>query len=167
MHNGPVSISQLSINTTVTGSNLIPVYVSDQGDTRRMSITDLQAYLQENLTFTDSASQQSFITQYSAPSTTGFSVEITNGVVGDVQDDNVHLILTPSATFAAGTIVLPADPGVVDRQEVLVNCTQIVTALTIDGNGASAVVGAPTSLSANSFFRLKYDIVLKTWYRVG
>ena len=33
-------------------------------------------------------------------------------------------------------------------------------------NGAT-VTGAPTSLSANGFFRLRFDAVASVWYRVG
>jgi hypothetical protein len=56
---------------------------------------------------------------------------------------------------------------VVDKQEVLVNCTQQVTALTVNGNGAVAVTGEPASLGADDYFRLKYDAIMRTWYRVG
>ena len=37
---------------------------------------------------------------------------------------------------------------------------------TVAGNG-STVNGAPTTLAANSFFRLRFDGVFKAWYRVG
>jgi len=49
---------------------------------------------------------------------------------------------------------------------VLVNCTQAVTTLTINGNGAT-VTGAPTTLAANAFFRLRFEAVAGVWYRVG
>jgi hypothetical protein len=78
----------------------------------------------------------------------------------------VWLILTPVAGYAAGTITLPLSTNVVNKQEILVNCTQAVTTLTINGNGAT-VTGAPTTLAANAFFRLRYDGVTGTWYRVG
>jgi hypothetical protein len=84
-----------------------------------------------------------------------------------VTQDNVHLILTPLAGYAAGTITLPAKATLVDKQEVLVNCTQAVTTLTIGLNGATGAVGAPTTLAANAFFRLMYDAVTSNWYRVG
>ena len=112
-----------------------------------------------NLTFSESGI--SYTTQYAAPSSTGFSVQITDG------SDNIHLILTPVAGYADGEIVLPAVGNVVDKQEVLVNCTQAVTTLVVDGNGAVAVTGEPSGLSANDFFRLKYDLTVQTWYRCG
>ena len=53
-----------------------------------------------------------------------------------------------------------------DGQEVLVTSTQAVTALTVSGNG-STVYGAPSALTANAFFKLRFDGVVKAWYRIG
>ena len=44
--------------------------------------------------------------------------------------------------------------------------TQAVTTLTVSGNGAT-VNGAPAALTANGFFRLRFDGVLGGWYRLG
>jgi hypothetical protein len=60
----------------------------------------------------------------------------------------------------------PGGVGVQDRQELLVNCTQAVTTLAVSGNGAT-VTGAPTTLAANAFFRLRFDQASSVWYRVG
>jgi hypothetical protein len=141
-----------------------PFFSTDDGDARAAALSVLQAYLQANLTFSDSAD---YVSQYAAPSATGFSVTITDGSSDGVTSSNVHLILTPLAGYAAGTIVLPAKAGLVIKQEVLVNCTQSVTALTVSLNGATGAVGAPTTLAANAFFRLKYDAITSNWYRVG
>ena len=102
-----------------------------------------------------------FTTQYAAPDSSGFSVEILGG------SSNIHLILTPTAGFAAETIVLPPVAECPDKMIVLVNCTQDITALTIDGNGATAVIGEPTAMVPNDFFSLKFDLTTTTWYRVG
>lgn len=115
----------------------------------------LADYIQTLITSTDDK-----ISQYSSPSSTGFSVSITNS------SESVWLVLTPTAGFAAGTIVLPAVANCVDKQEIMVNCTQSVTTLTTNGNGAT-VTGAPTTLAANAFFRLRYNAINTTWYRVG
>lgn len=152
------TINQLSTASTLTLSDLIAIYSSSNGDARKSSFTSVLALMQANLTFPTSGV---FTTQYAAPSATAFSVAITDG------SDNIHLILTPTAGFADGTIVLPAVANAVDKQEILVNCTQAVTTLVVDGNGATAVTGAPTALAANDFFRLKYDSATSTWYRVG
>lgn len=148
-----------SIDALGPGDNL-PIYDQSNGTPRKVSISALISYLNGSLTFPSTGVPES-TTQRSAPSATGFSVAITDG------SDNIHLILTPTAGFAAGTIVLPASGNAIDKQTVLVNCTQAVTTLTIDANGATAVTGEPTALSANDFFTLKYDLQTSTWYRVG
>jgi len=103
----------------------------------------------------------SYTTQYASPAASAFSVSINELAT------NVHLILTPTAGFAAGTIVLPAVANCFDKMVILVNCTQQITALTIDGNCATAVTGEPTSMGADDFFTLKFDLTTTTWYRVG
>lgn len=152
------TINRLTAVDALQAGDSVPLYDTSNGDARKASISVLLAFMQANLDFSPA---DLYTTQYSAPSATGFSVSITDG------DDSIHLILTPTAGFAAGTIVLPSVASAVNKQEVLVNCTQAVTTLTIDGNGATAVTGEPTTLAANDFFRLKYDAPTSTWYRVG
>lgn len=150
-------IIRLSAVASLAAGDQFPIYSAANGDARRTSLTLLTEYLQEVLT-----SQDGMETQYYAPSATGFSVTIAPTVAGG----DVWLVLTPTAGFAAGTIVMPALASCVDRQEILVNCTQAVTTLTITGNG-NTVTGAPTTLAANAFFRLRYEAVNHTFYRVG
>lgn len=156
-------INQLSSTDTLAAGDLIAIFDQSAGDTRQVAISLLTSYLQSVLTFTSASYQKEYETQYAAPSATGFSVTITDG---DDDDENVHLILTPAAGYATGTIVLPASSSLVDKQRVLVNCTQAVTTLTIDKNGATALTGAPTALTANQSFKLKYDKPTSTWYKV-
>jgi hypothetical protein len=152
-------INKLSAVDSVVGSDLVAIFSNSNGDARKAAMSVLLTYMQDNLSFSESGI--SYATQYAAPSATDFSVQITD------DSNNTHLILTPVAGYADGTIVLPAIGNVIDKQEVLVNCTQAVTTLVVDGNGAVAVTGEPSGLSANDFFRLKYDITVQTWYRVG
>jgi len=95
--------------------------------------------------------------QYEAP-LTGATVTITDN------GNDIHLIITPVGTLAALTLTLPVNLR--DKQTVLVNSTQELTALTVSG-GAASVNGAPTTLAANGFFKLKYDEIVNSWYRVG
>lgn len=148
------NINKLSSMDTVTGSDLLAFWSSANSDSRKATASVLLAYMQANLDFTASNTTQT--TQHAAPSATGFSVTVLKV--------NSWLILTPSATYATGTIILPTAPT--DGNEVLVNCTQAVTALTVDG-GTKTVTGEPASLAANDFFRLRYDGVTSVWYRVG
>ena len=150
------TINELSAIDAVAAGDLLAVYDASNSDARKASLSTLLTFIQSNLT----AERPAYATQYSAPSATGFSVQITNGAA------SVHLILTPVATYANGTIVLPAVGNAIDKQEVLVNCTQVVTALAITAAGMT-VTGAPTALAANGYFLLKYDTITLTWYRVG
>lgn len=153
-------IRQLTATDTLQAGDNIAIGSLSNGDDRRASLTTLTAFLQAALLFSDADAFVQYSTQYAAPSATGFSVAVTDSSV------NTHLILTPVAAYAAGTIVLPASTNAVDKQDILINCTQDVTALTVDGNGAS-VVGEPSAVTANDFFRFKYDLPGTTWYRVG
>lgn len=155
-------INELSSLDSLQAADNLPCYSSGNGDARRFSLTTLLAWLQANLSFVSSA--YSFFTQYAAPSASGFNITLTDGAN---DDSNIHLILTPTAGYAVGAITLPPVASLVDKQEVLVNCTQSVTAFTVNGNGALAVTGEPSVLAADDFFRLKYDLATSTWYRVG
>lgn len=153
-------INQLSSVDSLSGGDNFPIFDTSNGDARKVSLSTLLAYIEANLTQTTSDFNE-YTTQYAVPSATGFNVNIDNLGV------NIWLVLTPTAGYATGTITLPPVASVVDKQEVLVNCTQQVTTLTVDGNGATAVTGEPASLGADDFFRLKFEAVTKTWYRVG
>jgi hypothetical protein len=148
------SIDRLN-QSDIAAADAVPFYSAAGGADRRTSVSQLATLLQTLLNTGGGPTQQ-----YAAPNATGFSVTISPAVAGAW----VWLLLTPVAGYAAGTIVLPAAPQ--DRQEVVVNSTQAVTTLTVSGNGAT-VNGAPSTLAANAFFRMKYDAVLSTWYRIG
>lgn len=146
------NINQLSSLDSLSGGDQIPVWATSNGDTRKSSLTLLLSWMQSNLSLPGTLT-----TQYAAPSSTGFTVTIAQG--------DTWLLLTPTGTFAAGTIVLPSTAT--DKAEVSVNCTQIVTALTVSAGGTT-VTGAPTTLaSANGFFTLRFDAATNAWYRVG
>jgi hypothetical protein len=142
---------------TPTSASQIPFYDPTNGQDRRCSATDLASVI------TDSITSSVMVTQYAAPAATGFTVTLSPPTDGD----SVFLLLTPIAGYAAGTITLPAQATLSDGQEVLVHTTQSVTTLTVGANGATAVLGAPTTMAQYAFFRLRYDAVNKTWYRVG
>ena len=149
------TINQLTAVDKVISSDQVLIYSSDNGDTRKASINIIAAFIKTLISAVDNKN-----TQYSQPSATGFTITIADA------GNSIWLIVTPLTGYAAGTIVLPAVANCVDKQEILVNSTQAVTTLTINANG-STVLGAPTTLAANAFFRLRFDAVMKTWYRVG
>lgn len=148
--------SRVTAASQLSGSDLLAIFLQQNGGDAALSLTLFAEWLSDNITVEGDAK----VTQYSAPSATGFTATITNSSA------SAWLILTPVAGYAAGTIVLPAVANAEDKQEVLVNSTQAVTTLTINGNGAT-VTGAPTTLAANAFFTLRFDAVLTTWFRVN
>lgn len=150
------TINKLTGIDQVKAGDLLAVFVNGDGQARKAAMSVLQKFMQDNLSFGVSA----FTTQFASPSSTGFSIQINDNA------NDTHLILTPTATFATGIIVLPKSSVAIDKQQVLVNSTQIVTTLTITGNGAT-VTGEPTTLAANDFFTLKFDKATNVWYRVG
>ena len=151
--------NKINIQTPVTPTlaDRIALWATANGRTASTSLTLLLELFQDNLTFTDSSPA----TQYSAP-LTGTTVAITDN------DEDAHLILTPAGTIATLTITLPLNTNLADKQEVIVNSTQIVTTLTIDSNSAT-LSGTEASWldTANNYFTLKYDLTLDTWYRIG
>lgn len=149
------SINQLNTIDQISGGDLLPVYSQANGDARKLSLTNFVNWLNTQSVSTGDGK----VTQYSAP-TTGSTVLLTDN------QSSIWLLLTPAGTLSTLTLKLPLQANCVDKQEILVNSTQAVTTLTIDGNG-STVTGAPSSLSANGFFTLRFEGVTKIWYRVG
>ena len=149
------TINELNAVTQVSGSDLLPVFSQSNGDARKLSLTNFATWLSGQMT-----NSNNLVTQYAAPSSGGFTVQVQDA------SNSVWLILTPTGTLGSGLIKLPAKASSIDQQELLVNSTNEVTALTFDGNG-STVTGAPSTLAAGGFFRLRYDAVTSTWYRVG
>lgn len=151
------TINQLNTADQVSGSDLLPLFSQANGDSRKISFTNFLTWLNSQ-TIT---AQDNKVTQYSAPiaaDTVQVDVNSTGG--------SIWLILTPAGTLATLTLKMPLNTGVEDKTEVLVICTQIITALTMDANGGT-IVGAPTALTANQSFRLRFDTVLQTWYTVA
>lgn len=150
-------MSTLTKTTTISGGDGVVIYSNSQGDFREISFTNLTTALQAALTL----GRAEAVSQYAAPSVDPFTVAITDG------DDDIHLMLTPTLGVANATITLPSVANVRDKQLVIVNCTQAIAALTVNGNGALAVTGEPAAMLANDFFTLCYDLPTSTWYRIG
>ena len=144
--------SKLNRTDEFTSGDLVVLWSGGDYDYRAISKDDFVKALNEVLQ-TGKPN-----TQYEGPSANAFTVRIDSGR-GDV-----HLILTPTANFASGAITLPSSP--LDKQLVIVNCTTTITGLSVFAGVGDSVVGQPTTLAANAFFTMKYDLLLKRWYRV-
>lgn len=150
------TINQYPTANPLTTGDQIVVWSTGNSDSRKSTIAALIELIQEGL----DVGKTAFVTQYAAPTATAFNIQVADN------SDNTWLILTPDAGYATGKIILPSVVNLYDKQEVLVNCTQVVTTLTIDPNGAT-IVGQPTTLAANDSFKLKYDLTLSRWYKVA
>lgn len=147
-----MAIDRLTLKDTVTAATYFAINVN--GQDYRAAADSILAYIQDNLVFpTD------LVSQYVAP------IEASTTQVND-GSANVWLILTPAGGLTNATIKLPLLANCIDQQEINVNCTQAITNLTFNGNGAS-IVGGPSTMTANGFFKLRFDDVMNTWYRVG
>lgn len=153
------SIQRLATATPTSASQL-PFNDPQNGRDSKASVADFAKVLQPLMT-----TLSGLITQYAAPNATGFSVTIAPPTLGA----SMFLLLSQGGAYAAGTVALPTG---VDGQELVVHSRQIVTALTVSiaaadaANGVSSS-GAPTTLAAGGFFRLRYDGINKLWCRVG
>lgn len=143
------SINKLSALDTLTGGDLLAVWATGNGDTRKASLTLLTSYINGQLDLPVDISRS----QYAAPTTSGFNVTI--------QSPNTWLVLNPTNDFASGAIALPN--SVPDLSMISIVTTRSVTAFSVTASGA-AVVGAPTTIEANEAFTLRYDGVTNTWY---
>jgi hypothetical protein len=145
------TINQLPSASTLSSSDQLPVYSSSNGDARKASLSALLAWFRATFASPD------FETVLEAPTGSGFNIQLA------ASTESLWLIANPTGAFAAGTITLPPVADCFDGQEIIVTCSQAVTALTVDGNGAT-VLGEPSSLGTGGFFALRFRKSQSTWY---
>ncbi len=148
-------INQLPVMSQASSGDQIPVYSPNNGDARRLSIGALLAYFQQTF------AAPTLSTSISTPGT-GFNITVPTPV-----SQQLWMLLQPAGTLADGTITLPLNTQTPDGTEVLVTSTQIVTTFTLALNGASAANGAPTTLAANGYFRMRFVQSLNSWFRIA
>ena len=148
------TINNLSSTDSLNSGDQIPIYSVLNGDTRRVSVNNVVKYFQSNF------ASPSVATSTYSPAT-GFNL------AAPTPTSNLWLLLQPASTLATGTITLPLNTTVPDGTEILVTSTQTITSLSVSGNGASNVYGAPATLTAGGFFKLRFYQVYNAWYRVG
>lgn len=148
-----MSIQRLNQGTPTSASQ-IPFYDPINGVDRRCSVDQLADAMGLG-----EGAEDGWVTQYANPNASGFGVTIAPPVDGQ----STWLLLMPTGSFAAGTIDFPDVAKCRDRQEIEILCSQDLTAVTYDGNGA-AIVGAINSFTAFQSVKMRFDIVTKTWY---
>lgn len=148
-------INQLSSISQVSSGDQLPVFSVNNGDARRMSIGTLLAFFQQAF------ASPTLATNVYTPGT-GFNQAVPTPVA-----KQQWMLLQPAGTLATGTVTLPLNTGTPDGTEVLITTTQQITAFTLAPNGAAAVYGAPTTLAAKDFFRMRFVAATNSWYRIA
>lgn len=148
-------INQLPVLAQVSSGDQLPVYSPNNGDARRTSVGSLLTYFQQTF-----ASPTMAVNVYTPA--TGFNQAVPTPVA-----EQQWMLLQPAGTLATGTVTLPLNTGTPDGTEVLVTTTQQITTFTLAGNGAAAVYGAPSTLAANDFFRVRFVLATNSWYRIA
>ena len=151
------SINQLASVDQVGAGDVFPLYSSHNGEPRKATVEVIAAAVKELNTPT--------------PDQTGYGLTVTGSTFNTTISPatpgaSVWALLNPSVSFAGAQIYLPDADSRADGQEVLITCTQAVAALAVDGNDVP-VNGAPSALTANGFFRMRYDSGNNAWFRVG
>ena len=149
------TINQLSLLTQVSAGDQLPVYSPNTGDARRLPMSALLAYFQQQF-----ASPTTAVNLYTPG--TGFNIAAPTPV-----SEQQWILLQPAGTLATGTVTLPLNTSTPDGTEILVTTTQIITTFAVGLNGAAAANGAPTTLAANAFFRLRFYLATNSWYRIN
>ena len=149
------TINQLAGLSQVSGGDQLPIYVPNNGDARKVSVSQLLQYFQQTF------AAPTVATNLYTPGT-GFNITVPTPI-----SEQQWMVIQPAGTLAAGTITLPLNTGTPDGTQVLVTTTQIITSFTLALNGAASAFGAPTTLAANAFFTMRFYQATNSWYRVA
>ena len=149
------TINQLSGISQLSGGDLLPVYVPNNGDARKVSITQLLQYFQQTF------AAPTMATNIFTPGT-GFNVAVPTPVA-----QQQWMLIQPAGTLALGTVTLPLNTQTPDGTEVLVTTTQQITGFTLAANGAAQLYGVPTTLAAQDNFRVRFVQATNSWYKIS
>ncbi len=148
------TINQLSGISQVSGGDLLPVYVSNNGDARKVSITQLLQYFQQVF------AAPTVATNLYTPGT-GFNITVPTPT-----SEQQWMIIQPAGTLATGTVTLPLNTSVPDGTQVLITSTQTITSFTLATNGAAAIFGAVSTLTAGAAICYRFYQATNSWYNV-
>jgi hypothetical protein len=148
-------IYQLPLLAQVSPGDQVPIYSPNNGDARRLPISALLQYFQQTF------ASPTLATNVYTPGT-GFNLAVPTPVA-----QQQWMLIQPAGTLATGTVTLPLNTQTPDGTEVLITTTQQITAFTLGLNGATAGYGAPTTLAAEDFFRMRFVQATNSWYRIA
>ena len=149
------TINQLPLLAQVSPGDQVPVYSPNNGDARRLPVSSLLQYFQQTF------ASPTLATNVYTPGT-GFNIAVPTPVAAQQ-----WMLIQPAGTLALGTITLPLNTQTPDGTEVLVTTTQQITGFTLALNGATAAYGAPSTLAAEDFFRMRFVQATNSWYRIA
>jgi hypothetical protein len=148
------TINQLSGISQVSGGDLLPIYVPNNGDARKVSVSQLLQYFQQTF------AAPTVATNLYTPGT-GFNITVPTPV-----SEQQWMILQPAGPLAAGTVTLPLNTGVPDGTQVIITSTQTITSFTLALNGAAAIFGAVSTLTAGAAICYRFYHATNSWYNV-
>ena len=147
--------NQLALLATPNGGDQLAIYSTNNGDARRLPLSALLTYFQQQF------AAPTLATNIYTP-TTGFSIGVPTPV-----SQQQWVLLQPAGTLASGTVTLPLNTITPDGTEVLITTSQQITAFTLGANGAANLYGDPTTLAAEDFFRMRFVQAMNSWYRIA
>jgi len=147
-------INQLPLLSQVSAGDQIPVYTPNNGDARRLPISQLLTYFQATF------ASPTVATNLFTPGT-GFNITVPTPV-----SEQQWILLQPAGTLAAGTLTFPLDTQTPDGTQILITSTQTVTSFTININGAAAIFGAVSTLLAGTAITYRYYQATNSWYNI-
>lgn len=152
---GNSTINQLASVTSLSSSDKLVVYDSNNGDARKASLSSLLTFLEANF------ASPEYTVVISAP-IDGFNQQL------DAATTNIWLILNPDGSISEGTITMPPVADCFDGQQLIVVTTTAIVGdgLNVLGNGA-VVYGAPSQFGANSGFVLRFNTLQQAWYTIA
>lgn len=148
-------IYQLPLLSQASPGDQLAVYAPNTGDARRLPMSALLAYFQQQF------AAPTVATNLYTPGT-GFNIALPTPVA-----QAQWAVIQPAGTLASGTVTLPLNTLTPDGTEVLITTTQQITAFTLALNGAAAAFGDPTTLAAEDFFRMRFYQATNSWYRIA
>lgn len=149
------TINQLAGLSQVSGGDQLPIYVPNNGDARKVSVSQLLQYFQQTF------AAPTVATNLYTPGT-GFNITVPTPT-----SEQQWMLLQPAGTLATGTVTLPLNTGVPDGTQVLITTTQEITAFTLALNGAAAGFAFPPSLAAGAGFTVRYYQATNSWYNIS
>jgi hypothetical protein len=149
------TINQLPLLSEASAGDQIPVYSPNNGDARRLPMSALLSYFQQQF-----ASPTVAVNLYVPGS--GFNITVPTPI-----SEQQWMLLQPAGTLASGTITLPLNTGVPDGTTVLITTTQEITSLTIALNGATAIFGGVSFLGAGTATAIRFYQPTNSWYQIN